>query len=52
MIDPTGASESKKVMRYVNTASNIQLPSDKLPNNSAPQQDKAKIDAKVTPPSS
>ena len=32
MIDPT-ASDCKKVTRYVNTASDIKPPSDKLPSN-------------------
>jgi len=35
MIDPT-ASDCKKVTRYVNTASDIKPPSDKLPANAAP----------------
>ena len=35
MIDPT-ASDCKKVTRYVNTASDIKPPSDKLPSNNPP----------------
>jgi hypothetical protein len=59
MIDPT-ASDCKKVTRYVNTASDIKPPSDKLPSNNPPVktepvqkpslQASTKITVKVSPP--